>query len=329
MSSEPQEGSVREQLSAAEGSIDQNEEELCRQRRLLDISWNPQLQLHIAVLPQHWMTEEEDLCIQQRNFSVKQEEPEPPEIKEELQEPELPQIKEELQEPEPPQIKGELQEPEPPQIKEELQEPEPPQIKEEPGELCISHLSEDGSAASTTDDLASSSSSVNRRNASSTSTASTTARSRKRKSRMEATLEVFANKITSALKQDDTDILLKMQAAQHEHERKMFTMMTQFMERSFQPPQPPLYQAPIHRSRVYSPIRSSTPSTQFPVASSPSPFPPVPFFQDLNRLPFNNAHQHPHLNQSFYQAPGHTQAFNEDHLPPSQCKDDETHFTNF
>ncbi|XP_011480345.1 uncharacterized protein LOC105355304 [Oryzias latipes] len=187
----------------------------------------------------------------------------------------------------------------------------------------------DGSAASTTDDLASSSSSVNRRNASSTSTASTTARSRKRKSRMEATLEVFANKITSALKQDDTDILLKMQAAQHEHERKMFTMMTQFMERSFQPPQPPLYQAPIHRSRVYSPIRSSTPSTQFPVASSPSPFPPVPFFQDLNRLPFNNAHQHPHLNQSFYQAPGHTQAFNEDHLPPSQCKDDETHFTNF
>ncbi|XP_078793694.1 uncharacterized protein LOC101163225 [Oryzias latipes] len=102
MSSEPQEGSVREQLSAAEGTIVQNEEELCRQRRLLDSSWNPQLQLNIVVLPQHWMTEEEDLCNQQRNFRVEQEEPEPP------------------------------------QIKEELQEPEPPQIKEEPGELCIS-----------------------------------------------------------------------------------------------------------------------------------------------------------------------------------------------
>ncbi|XP_078793954.1 uncharacterized protein LOC144987952 [Oryzias latipes] len=48
MSSEPQEGSVREQLSAAEGTIVQNEEELCRQRRLLDSSWNPQLQLHIV-----------------------------------------------------------------------------------------------------------------------------------------------------------------------------------------------------------------------------------------------------------------------------------------
>ncbi|XP_078792328.1 uncharacterized protein LOC101161614 isoform X3 [Oryzias latipes] len=117
MSSEPQEGSVREQLSAAEGTIVQNEEELCRQRRLLDSSWNPQLQLHIAVLPQHWTIEEEDLCNQQRNFSVKQEEPE------------LPQIKEELQDLEPPQIK------------EELQEPEPPQNKEEPGELCISHMS--------------------------------------------------------------------------------------------------------------------------------------------------------------------------------------------
>ncbi|XP_023818026.1 general transcriptional corepressor trfA-like isoform X6 [Oryzias latipes] len=114
MSSEPQEGSVREQLSAAEGTIVQNEEELCRQRRLLDISWNPQLQLHIAVLPQHWTTEEEDLCNQQMNFIVEQEELEPPQIKEE---------QEKLQ---------------PPQIKEEPEEPEPPQIKEEPEELCIS-----------------------------------------------------------------------------------------------------------------------------------------------------------------------------------------------
>ncbi|XP_078793949.1 uncharacterized protein LOC144987951 [Oryzias latipes] len=97
MSSEPQEGSVREQLSAAEGTIVQNEEELCRQRRLLDSSWNPQLQLHIVVLPQHWMTEEEDPCNQQRNFRVEQEEPEPTQIKEEQEEPEPQQIKEEQQ----------------------------------------------------------------------------------------------------------------------------------------------------------------------------------------------------------------------------------------
>ncbi|XP_023818369.1 uncharacterized protein LOC101155258 isoform X3 [Oryzias latipes] len=85
MSSEPQEGSVREQLSVAEGTLVQNEEELCRQRRLLDSSWNPQLQLHIAVLPQHWVTDE-DLCNQQRNFRVKHEEPEPLQTKEELDE---------------------------------------------------------------------------------------------------------------------------------------------------------------------------------------------------------------------------------------------------
>ncbi|XP_078792010.1 uncharacterized protein LOC144987029 isoform X3 [Oryzias latipes] len=106
MSSEPQEGSVREQLSAAEGTIVQNEEELCRQRRLLDSSWNPQLQLHIVVISQHRMTEEEDLCNQQRNFRVEQEEPEPTQIKEEQEEPEPQQIKEE---PEPPKIKEEQQ----------------------------------------------------------------------------------------------------------------------------------------------------------------------------------------------------------------------------
>ncbi|XP_078793671.1 uncharacterized protein LOC144987864 isoform X2 [Oryzias latipes] len=85
MSSEPQEGSVREQLSAAEGTSVQNEEELCRQRRLLDndMSWNPQIQLHHIVLPQYWMTEEEDLCNQQRTFRVEEDEPVPPQIKEE------------------------------------------------------------------------------------------------------------------------------------------------------------------------------------------------------------------------------------------------------
>ncbi|XP_023821919.1 uncharacterized protein LOC105358414 [Oryzias latipes] len=185
----------------------------------------------------------------------------------------------------------------------------------------------DGSSASTSEELASSSASSVNSNGSSTSTASTSARSRKRKSKMEATLDAFANKITTALKEDDTDILLKMQAAQHEHEKKMFAMMTRFMERSF--PLPQSHQAPMNSSHLYSPIPSPTPFTRFPVASSPSPTPRRPFFPDLNRLPFNNTFQHPHINQPFSQAPGHTQAFDEDPLQPSQCKDDETHYTSF
>ncbi|XP_023818321.1 histone H3.v1 isoform X5 [Oryzias latipes] len=132
MSSEPQEGSVREQLSAAEGTIVQNEEELCRQRRLLDISWNPQLQLHIAVLPQHWMTEEEDLCNQQTNVRVEQEDPEPLNFKEEQEEPVPPEYKEEQQ-----------GVPEPQEYKEELEEPVPPEYKEEQEEQELSHYKEE------------------------------------------------------------------------------------------------------------------------------------------------------------------------------------------
>ncbi|KAM9342051.1 uncharacterized protein KZ484_014726 [Pholidichthys leucotaenia] len=44
----------------------------------------------------------------------------------------------EREEPEPPQVKEELEQPEPPQVKEEPAEPEPPQVKEELEELCIS-----------------------------------------------------------------------------------------------------------------------------------------------------------------------------------------------
>ncbi|XP_024120639.1 histone H3.v1 [Oryzias melastigma] len=136
MSSEPQEDSVREQLSAAEetfrlceGTIVQNEnEELCGQRRLLDITWNPQLQLHRIVIPQHYVSEEDNLYNQQKNLRVEQEEPEFLQIKEEQEEPEFLQIKEEREEPESLWIKREPKEPEPPQIKEEPEEPEPPQV---------------------------------------------------------------------------------------------------------------------------------------------------------------------------------------------------------
>ncbi|XP_078792686.1 uncharacterized protein LOC101162348 isoform X3 [Oryzias latipes] len=97
---------ISERLAAAaeeicrlcEGTIVQYEQELCRQRRLLDVIWKPQLQLHHIVLPQHWMTEEEGLCNPQRNFRGEQEEPEPPKMEEEQGEPEPPQTKEEPEE---------------------------------------------------------------------------------------------------------------------------------------------------------------------------------------------------------------------------------------
>ncbi|RVE63484.1 hypothetical protein OJAV_G00136720 [Oryzias javanicus] len=113
MSSFAPKESVGEQLSAAEeifrlceGTIVQNEE-LCGQSRLLDITWNPELQLHLVVLPQDWVKEEEDLCNRQRNFREEQNDPEHPQIKEELEEPELLQIKKEQEEQEHPEIKEE------------------------------------------------------------------------------------------------------------------------------------------------------------------------------------------------------------------------------
>ncbi|XP_078791654.1 uncharacterized protein LOC144986893 isoform X3 [Oryzias latipes] len=107
----------------------------CQQRDRMSNAGIPTItQKDPSVLPQHWMTEEEDLCNQQRNFRVDQEEPEPPQIKEELEEPEPLQIQKEQNEPEPPQMKEEQEEPEPPQIKEELEEPEPLQIQKEQNE---------------------------------------------------------------------------------------------------------------------------------------------------------------------------------------------------
>ncbi|CAK6983948.1 gastrula zinc finger protein XlCGF28.1-like [Scomber scombrus] len=136
---------INERLTAAaeeifrdfQTTISEYEEEINRQRRLLDIVWKPEIKLHRIELPQQHVYEEEEvltdqqLCDQERNSSLDQEEPEPPQIKEEQEEPEPPLIKEEQEEPEPPQIKEEQEEPEPPLIEEEQEEPEPPQIKEE------------------------------------------------------------------------------------------------------------------------------------------------------------------------------------------------------
>ncbi|XP_024124666.1 troponin T, fast skeletal muscle [Oryzias melastigma] len=117
---------ISERLAAAaeeifrqfEGTIVQYEQELCRQRRLLDICWKPQLQLHHTVLPQHYVSGKEDLCDQRRKSRV---------------DPESPQIEETQEEQESPQIEGMQEEPEPPQIKEEEEDPELPKMMEEEG----------------------------------------------------------------------------------------------------------------------------------------------------------------------------------------------------
>ncbi|CAK6950833.1 gastrula zinc finger protein XlCGF57.1-like [Scomber scombrus] len=78
-------------------TIIEYEEEIDRQRRLLDIVWKPEINLHRIELPQQHVCKEEEeevlndqqLCNQERNSSLDQEDPEPPQIKEEEEEEEL------------------------------------------------------------------------------------------------------------------------------------------------------------------------------------------------------------------------------------------------
>ncbi|XP_023118938.2 putative uncharacterized protein DDB_G0274435 isoform X1 [Amphiprion ocellaris] len=119
-----------------EKTIVQYEEEIDRQRRLLDNIWKPQITQHTADLPNQHVCEEKEVvteqnvCNQERNSSLDQENPKPPQIKEEEEElcTNLDQ-----EEPKPPQMKEE---------EEELctnldqEEPKPPQMKEEQEELC-------------------------------------------------------------------------------------------------------------------------------------------------------------------------------------------------
>ncbi|XP_039458078.1 uncharacterized protein LOC120434301 isoform X2 [Oreochromis aureus] len=88
---------INERLTAAaeqiflefEKTIVQYEEEIDRQRRLLDITWKPQIKLHRTDVPQqHFCKEEEVIADQQlwnqeRSSNLDQEEPEAPQIKEE------------------------------------------------------------------------------------------------------------------------------------------------------------------------------------------------------------------------------------------------------
>ncbi|XP_070404402.1 zinc finger and SCAN domain-containing protein 31 [Nothobranchius furzeri] len=113
---------IRERLTAAaaeifsefEQTIVRYEEEIDRQRRLLEISWKPQINLHRIELPLHDVRRDEEVQTDQqlwnkeRTSSLDQEQPEP------------------------------LQEgPEPPQMKVEQDESEPLQVLEQE-ELCMS-----------------------------------------------------------------------------------------------------------------------------------------------------------------------------------------------
>ncbi|XP_029974665.1 zinc finger protein 436-like [Salarias fasciatus] len=105
---------IDQRLTAAAGeiftvfeqTIVQFEEEIYRQRRLLEINWKPQIKLHRTVppdLPQHHDSREESLFKEETNH-CNHEEPEPPQIKEEPEEAGLLQFQEDQEEPEPPQI---------------------------------------------------------------------------------------------------------------------------------------------------------------------------------------------------------------------------------
>ncbi|XP_039466293.1 zinc finger protein 2 homolog isoform X1 [Oreochromis aureus] len=79
-------------FSEVQKTIVQYEEEINRLHRLLDISWKPDRNSHIIDLPQQHDCEEEEgldeqqVCNQERNSSLDQEDPEPPQIKEEQEE---------------------------------------------------------------------------------------------------------------------------------------------------------------------------------------------------------------------------------------------------
>ncbi|KAM4743787.1 uncharacterized protein FYW61_000039 [Anableps anableps] len=79
---------AEEIFSVFQRTIVQYEEEMGRQRRLLDITWSPEVHLERTELPYQFLRkEEEELPVDQRLWkpSPDQQDPEPPRIKEELQ----------------------------------------------------------------------------------------------------------------------------------------------------------------------------------------------------------------------------------------------------
>ncbi|XP_029964140.1 zinc finger protein interacting with ribonucleoprotein K-like isoform X3 [Salarias fasciatus] len=87
-------------FSLFQQTIVQYQEKIDRQRRLLDVIFQPQIKLHRIELQQRRDSRGE----QETNYSLEKKEPEPLEIKEEREEQRPPQIKEEPEEPGPAQV---------------------------------------------------------------------------------------------------------------------------------------------------------------------------------------------------------------------------------
>ncbi|XP_029974747.1 zinc finger protein 436-like isoform X3 [Salarias fasciatus] len=98
-------------------AVVQYEEEIGRQRRMLEINWNPQIKLTGTELQQDLDCREEQLFKQETNHCLEEDESEPPQIKEE-------------NEPEPSQIRDDKEEPGLHQFKEEQEEPKSSQFEE-------------------------------------------------------------------------------------------------------------------------------------------------------------------------------------------------------
>uniref|UniRef100_A0AAQ5ZAA7 C2H2-type domain-containing protein n=1 Tax=Amphiprion ocellaris TaxID=80972 RepID=A0AAQ5ZAA7_AMPOC len=141
---------IRDRLTAAAGeiftefekTIVQYQEEIDRQRRLLDVIWKPHIPLQSIELPQSYVCENEKTLVdhqphdQERNSMVDHDDPEPPQIKDQQEKlctsleqsnPEISQIKREEEEFCTIQNKS---------------NPERPQIKKEQDELCSSQEEE-------------------------------------------------------------------------------------------------------------------------------------------------------------------------------------------
>ncbi|XP_035987805.1 uncharacterized protein LOC105924506 isoform X3 [Fundulus heteroclitus] len=118
---EPLREFIRERLTAAaeeicsqlERTIVRFEEEMDRQRRLLDLTWRPRLSLQPADLPHHYGCKEKEIqasqqpCNEETNCSLDQERPEPRQVMKEQEEPEFLQVNIKVEEPELLQIKEE------------------------------------------------------------------------------------------------------------------------------------------------------------------------------------------------------------------------------
>lgn len=129
----------------------------------------------------------------------------------------------------------------------------------------------------------------------STSGAPTTRR--KRKNKLESTMDVFSKTIKEALSQaDDTELQLKLQAAQHAHKLKMMTLFTQFLAGR------PSYQPPPHPGHATG--SSYYPDQVHPLRFSQDFSHPGPFTPDHTRqsFPQNDGHPCPPFYQDYVSA---------------------------